>query len=356
MHEFAEEYVSNLKPREQRYDTRLGDDFYVATFPNGVKTWLYVYKVNDFTRKQTLGVYPEMPLPVALEALYSARRTRAVEADLADKGLDSGQVRDAENSPIDLTARPFMKKTRMPSGLDRKFLAGVASGMVVCMMAGIAIWQFSLRQATSDAPMLAAVADPVPPAIPVNPPENLPPPRNDYPEDMDPPELPQPELPELADTVGPALAAAAVAGEAGEPGATEELGASQLALMQMQEELAGTLAWSQLTSAIRDGEPVDHLGWIVELERDSRRVFFFVRVRGMSGKNVRYVWRYKGKVLKEDSVTVGTGWHSPAFSGITLTAERLGRWQVEVIGPDGSSLGVEQFETRLSDAQMLSAR
>ena len=130
MQEFAEEYVANLQPRDERYDTRLGDDFYVSTFPNGVKTWIFLYEVNGYSRRQTLGVYPEMPLDRALETLYAARRTRSVENELMDQGLDgSGQVRKAEDSPIDLTARAS-RRTRLPRP-GKSFMLGAVAGTVV---------------------------------------------------------------------------------------------------------------------------------------------------------------------------------------------------------------------------------
>ena len=119
MQEFAEEYVANLKPRDERYDTRLGDDFYVATFPNGIKTWIYLYKVNEYSRRQTLGIYPEMPLPVALESLYAARRTRAVEAELAEQGLDGSQIRIAEDSPVNLNTAPRRVSLKLHFSLPR---------------------------------------------------------------------------------------------------------------------------------------------------------------------------------------------------------------------------------------------
>ena len=161
MHEFAEEYVANLKPREERYDTRLGDDFYVATFPNGVKTWIYLYTVNDFTRRQTLGIYPEMPLPQALESLYAARRTRAVESELAEQGLNAGQVRETEDSPVNLnTSRPAKKKIRLPRP-EKRFVAGALSGVAAGLAVAAVAWIFLAPAAPeTGAPVVVAAAKP----------------------------------------------------------------------------------------------------------------------------------------------------------------------------------------------------
>ncbi|MDH3590139.1 MAG: DUF2914 domain-containing protein [Gammaproteobacteria bacterium] len=345
MHEFAEEYVANLKPRDERYDTRLGDDFYVATFPNGIKTWIYLYIVNDFTRRQTLGIYPEMPLEQALESLYAARRTRAVEAELAEQGLDGSQLRETEDSPVNLRTTKPKKKLALPVP-DKKFLAGALTGVAACFSVAAVAWMMLVRSPEGEVPVLAAVADPVPPSItPI---------AQSAPRPVAVTTTVQQQLPQSQPQ--PAAVAKPTLAGAEENQEQAGLGASQQALMRLQQDLAGTLAWAQLTSNVKNGEPTDRLGWIVELQNQPRRVFYFVRLRGMAGNTVTYQWKHEGRLLKEDTVRVGDGWHSPAYSGITITVERLGRWDVEVFGPDGESLGSEQFEARIFDAALLSLR
>ncbi|MBT8144952.1 MAG: DUF2914 domain-containing protein, partial [Gammaproteobacteria bacterium] len=138
--------------------------------------------------------------------------------------------------------------------------------------------------------------------------------------------------------------------------AGDELSPTQLELIRMQQDMTGTLAWSQLTSGIVRGEPVDNLGWIVEVADKPMRVFFFVRVRGMSGATVQYHWHHEGELIKQDSVRVGDGWHSPAFSSVILDSAREGQWRVEVLDEAGQSLGAEQFEARSPGTAVLSQR
>ena len=360
MQEFAEEYVANLQPRDERYDTRLGDDFYVSTFPNGVKTWIFLYDVNGYSRRQTLGVYPEMPLARALETLYAARRTRSVENELMDQGLDgSSQLRKAEDSPIDLTAKAARAAAIPRPG--KGFMLGAVAGTVVgAIVAGGALWLLrpaavtgEVRLAAAGAPVVSRVAE-TPAAA-----EALPAAGATMPaaaESVAEPDAARPGADTLA-AAAPAESAAvqdaAAPRDAGPDGAAitgarlQTLGESQRQLIELQRDMAGTLAWSQLTSGIVHGEPVDDLGWQIQLTGEPRRVFFFVRVRGMSGSTVYYRWTYEGTVIKRDTVRVGEGWHSPAFSSVTLTPEREGAWQVEVMDSEGKSLGVERFRTSL---------
>ena len=132
--------------------------------------------------------------------------------------------------------------------------------------------------------------------------------------------------------------------------------ASQRAIIDLQRDLSGTLAWAQLTSGIDGGEPVDDLGWIVELGEQPRELYYFVRVRGLDGDQIVYRWSHEGELVQEESVAVTGGWHAPAFASVTVTPARIGQWRVEVLGPDRRKIGFEQFEIRRSSDNLLSRR
>lgn len=340
MHEFAEEYVANLAARDERYDTRLGDDFYVGTFPNGVKTWIYVYEVDGYTRRQTLGVYPEMPLASALESLYAARRTRAVENDLMEQGIGGAATRQAEDSPIDLAAAATRRRLS-PEFFDRRFVVGAAAGFALAAVAGVASMPVWMPLVMPAPPAASTASVPHEPAVAALPAVTA---------------LPVVAAPPAAEeaAVAPATAAS-VEPQAGPSRGDAQLSISEQAVIELQRDLSGTLAWGQLTSAIAGGEPVDDLGWIVEISGESREVFYFVRVRGMAGDDIVYRWLHEGKLVQQDTVHVSGGWHAPAFASVTVDPSRIGHWRVEVLGPDNRQLGVEQFETRVA-AEVLSRR
>jgi len=83
MAKFTDLFISNLKPKEQRYDVREGngEGFAIRVSTNGTKTWTIIFKFNRRKRRLTLGTYPAMTLKEARSTFREAR-------DLIDKGID----------------------------------------------------------------------------------------------------------------------------------------------------------------------------------------------------------------------------------------------------------------------------
>jgi hypothetical protein len=81
-----DDYFRDLPPKPRRYDTPLGDGLVFSVFPNGTKCWVLVYSAGGFTRRRTLGLYPEMKLEDARGAAGQAARVIEVEAELAGGG------------------------------------------------------------------------------------------------------------------------------------------------------------------------------------------------------------------------------------------------------------------------------
>lgn len=141
--EFAEQVVASLEPRQERYETRLGDDFYVCTFPNGLKTWVYVYEVNGYRRRRTLGTYPEMTLTDARDALFAARKLQQAEDSLIQRGLSEAVIRSGAG-PAAAAPGPAANGV---APKRRGSLLGVVLGMVGAAVAGSAITLAILMQA-----------------------------------------------------------------------------------------------------------------------------------------------------------------------------------------------------------------
>ncbi|HKK03240.1 MAG TPA: Arm DNA-binding domain-containing protein [Gammaproteobacteria bacterium] len=81
-----DEYFRDLPPQARRYDTPLGDSLVFSVFPNGTKCWVLIYSVGGFARRRTLGLFPEMKLDAAREAVAQARRILEAESELARSG------------------------------------------------------------------------------------------------------------------------------------------------------------------------------------------------------------------------------------------------------------------------------
>lgn len=86
---FSDDYFRDLPPKARRYDTPLGDGIVFSVFPNGTKCWVLVYSASGFTRRRTLGLFPEMGLDAAREAAQQALRILDVETELAHSGQPS---------------------------------------------------------------------------------------------------------------------------------------------------------------------------------------------------------------------------------------------------------------------------
>lgn len=62
MSNFTDTYIKGLKPSIKRYEEYEGGGFGIRVTPNGVKTWIYRYKINGKTDKLTIGHYPTISL------------------------------------------------------------------------------------------------------------------------------------------------------------------------------------------------------------------------------------------------------------------------------------------------------
>lgn len=76
MTNFTDTYIKALKPSDDRYEEYEGGGFGIRVTSNGVKTWIYRYKINGKTDKLTLGHYPKMSLANAKKRFIELRDIR----------------------------------------------------------------------------------------------------------------------------------------------------------------------------------------------------------------------------------------------------------------------------------------
>jgi len=103
--QFTDKYILNLKPLDKKYYKREARGFAIRVMPSGVKTFLYVYKVNDKGRQElNLGEYPYTTLAGAREK-YQAAYT------LVSKGVDPKEqikaVEEAKEKARNTTFKHF---------------------------------------------------------------------------------------------------------------------------------------------------------------------------------------------------------------------------------------------------------
>lgn len=89
MANFTDTYIKALKSKAARYEEYEGGGFGIRVTPNGVKTWIYRYKINGKTDKLTLGHYPTM-------SLANAKKRFAELSGLRREGYTPKQVIEQE--------------------------------------------------------------------------------------------------------------------------------------------------------------------------------------------------------------------------------------------------------------------
>lgn len=361
--EFAEQFVESLQPREERYETRLGDDFYVCTWPNGIKTWLFVYEVDGYRRRRTLGTYPEMSLTDAREALFAARKLQRAEEALIEMGLGDAVMRSGSGPErVERRDRPQEQRTGAPLGVRIARTLGTAAVGAVLAIGGMfgygmlttpskvqlpgatsnstAGTQNRLAGATPAEPGASPGRDPGAGAVGTGTPRgteadaaatgNGAPGRGR----TDP------------ESAGADAGSAAGTGRAEAPAAAGE-GSGGTApiqdprLRELQAALAGTVSRALLTGSVTDGKPGTMLPDLIRIPPGgSRAVSFFTEVRGMQDQQFEHRWIHDGELVETVALrTPPSGWHLPLASSLRLQSGlHEGRWIVELRDARGELL------------------
>jgi integrase len=106
---FTDRYVKSLVAKEKRYDVREGAGFAVRVYPNGKKTFCYIYDFDGRRRRLTLGSYPEIKLSEA------RRRHAAARTKLLD-GIDpAAKVVKVTGKSVEDLATYYLEKYAKPN-------------------------------------------------------------------------------------------------------------------------------------------------------------------------------------------------------------------------------------------------
>jgi len=81
MRNFTNTFIKSLKPKLIRYEEYEGKGFGIRITPNGTKTWIYRYKLNEKTEKLTLGHFPNMSLAEAKKQFLELSELRMTGAN-----------------------------------------------------------------------------------------------------------------------------------------------------------------------------------------------------------------------------------------------------------------------------------
>lgn len=90
---FTDTMIRKLKPAEKEIRKSEGNGFTIRVMPTGVKTWLFLYTIDEKRRCKNLGQYPDVTLEMAREKFEDARK-------LVKKGIDPLAVEDQEKDEL----------------------------------------------------------------------------------------------------------------------------------------------------------------------------------------------------------------------------------------------------------------
>ncbi|MGI9265300.1 MAG: DUF2914 domain-containing protein [Gammaproteobacteria bacterium] len=391
MSEFSNSFFRDLPPRERRYDVPVGDQLVFCVFPNGVKTWVHVYPFEEFTRRRTIGLYPDMRYEQVHEALDASRRIVDLDTDyekrrikevhrnrglrnfgmtvlatatgvavsvLVAKNLQGG-VAPAPEIPVATIDSPGTNSPDLRPGPEtpeayEEFIntAGPPSSESKAIVSGPAI---EPRAPLTDgdqhaSPVESDLAAPKPEEIeaaPATTPNvtlaqagSTEPANDGAPVETIEPEDGNPDSNVVQDE--PHVQEDPVDAEpAPEPVESIDTGA----VTTNEPEPSDKVRRALLADGVEKHEPTGVLENRIGIGPGAvRSLFFFTELRGLGGERIRHRWNYAGKSLAEVPFDVGADGRWRVYSSKQISADQTGNWSVEVVTADDSVLSTVSFE------------
>jgi len=89
---FTNRFIERLKPMEKRFDVMEANKigFGIRVSPKGTKTWIYTFKFDGKSQRESLGMYPEI-------SLSQAHKLHADSIDLKKRGINPANKRVVDN-------------------------------------------------------------------------------------------------------------------------------------------------------------------------------------------------------------------------------------------------------------------
>jgi integrase len=111
MARLTEQKLRSLKPRDKVYRVADSDGLCIEVHPSGARYWRYRYRFVGKAKMQSLGVYPEVTLAEAREALQGARKAlRGGEDPIQQRQRDEQARRIAGANTFEAVAREWLQQ------------------------------------------------------------------------------------------------------------------------------------------------------------------------------------------------------------------------------------------------------
>lgn len=340
MPELTEQYILSLAPKDQAYDMRHDDELAIRVFPNGIKTWVFIYKVNDFERRRTLGIFPEMSLEQAVGELVTARKIAALARDL--------EVRQDVTGSTTVVLKESSEHGR-PLWQRGNILAAAAAAVigVLALVAMIASQHEPSTATLGETPVVDPISeqstDEESVAASVATPKIV--------ESVDTPVLDdlkeiqigiEKRYPEVYVTPLP---------EVTEPPVSAVI--EDRPVIDVEPEIRR----AQFASAVENREPVDQMAalQLTWQEPDPKHFHFFTEFYNAEDQVFHHRWHLNGELISSVSFTVKSPYRWRVYSKKRVTSDLVGEWRVDVTDDSGNVLHSDSLnlvpERTLADTQ-----
>ncbi len=308
MSKFSQDLLDSLTPRGQVFEIKEGPDFAIRVFPNGSKTWVFISTMDHCVQRRTLGIYPQMDIEQAHEALRQARRNigaRRVQTGAKNVIPTQGSVKKPAKKSASMLAG------KLPIGMITAFL-GIG---VLLILQAIKDVQLTAE----DSPKTSGFVKEKAPVPVVHSSVKVP--------------LPQPApisgLPRAIAASDEQMAEPVIPTTALTPGS-----ASRNAATVAPSTAEPAVKRAQFTHGIEDREPIDRISSTLppwDYKEGARPIFFFTEVAGLGGRTIYHRWELNGQVVSEIPFDVKSSWRWRVFSSKNMLPTMAGRWRVTVV-------------------------
>jgi hypothetical protein len=324
MKKLNESDFANLAPRSQPYEIRAEVDLALRIFPNGTKTWVYIFFDQAVVQRETLGTYPEMSAEQAYTALEEARLAAFKASELVVQKNRAAKIKPPAKS------------------YTGRISAVAASMFTAALMAAYLPMGNNIVDAT-DTASPKTVNTTVPPTVKHT--------EQETPATLVaaiPTQTPVVET-EVA-TTSPQIEVIAITKPAAEVVAPVIAAADLESDVSLQSN--GLVKRAQFTSGIEQREPIDQIYNLPANEEEdgnAQQLYFFTEVAKLEGHTIYHRWQLNGEVMAEIPFEVKSNWRWRVFSSKKIMPSMQGDWQVTVVDDNGNELHSEHLSSQPVD-------
>ena len=392
MSDFSNSFFRDLPPRERRYDVPVGDQLVFCVFPNGVKTWVHVYPFEEFTRRRTIGLYPDMRFEqvrnameasrkiVELDSHHERRRIQVVRRSRGLRKIGMTIVAAAAGVAVSVlvarTLQGAVANSQSPISTLPVATPAVSSPRGELDPAAPMTNQVAIQASDSASPVREQ-ADPEPlkaeagmqstideqvSAVPATNLE-IESTESETEQDLHIAEAGTPgtadgsasDDPPVADVHEDVREAVVDAPEetplVAVKSESEDKSGAETIVAPTTQAPSGAIRRALLTDGIEAHEPTNELqGPIGIAPEDLRTIFFFTELKGLGGERVSHHWKHLGNTIAAVPFDVRADGRWRVYSSKRISADQSGNWTVEVVNSDGVVLSTLAFAVETTPA------